>query len=337
MDTFALVIHPLDPKQDVARKYPLLANLLPPYLIHFCSRFWPPINLSRVTGVRSQATGKEAEGWLLACPFTARQMLQMPPQAAYRKIEQTGRMAQRLGARILGLLAFTSIVGHGGVTIARRLGIPVTTGRSLTVAVAVEALTEAARSRGIPPESSVAAVVGATGNIGSACAQLLAPMVAELVLIGRRESRLAEVRASVGAAGARTVRVSTRVEDIRRASLVLSATNATRSVIEPEYLKEGAVVCDVARPLDVSPRIARERDDVGVIEGGVLDVPGSVDFGFDFGLPPGKAYACMAETMVLALEGRYESFSIGKNVRLDQVREIAQLACKHGFKVSAKS
>jgi len=337
MDTFALVIHPLDPKQDVARKYPLLANLLSPHLIHFLSRFWPPVNLSRITGVRSQATGKEAEGWLLACPFTARRMLQMSPQVAYRKIEQTGRMAQRLGARILGLLAFTSIVGDGGVTIDRRLGIPVTTGRSLTVAVAVEALTEAVRSRGIPPESSVAAVVGATGNIGSACAQLLAPMVAELVLVGRRESRLAEVRASVRAAGARTVRISTRVEDIRSASLVLSATNATRPVIEPEYLKKGAVVCDVARPLDVSPRIAQERDDVGLIEGGVLDVPGSADFGFDFGLPPGKAYACMAETMVLALEGRYKSFSIGKNVRLDQVREIAQLARKHGFKVSAKS
>jgi fatty aldehyde-generating acyl-ACP reductase len=72
-----------------------------------------------------------------------------------------------------------------------------------------------------------------------------------------------------------------------------------------------------------------------VIKGGVVDVPGEVDFGFDFGLPPGKAYACMAETMVLALEGRYESYSLGKDIRLEQVREMAQLAREHGFRLSA--
>jgi fatty aldehyde-generating acyl-ACP reductase len=262
-------------------------------------------------------------------------MLRMSPQTVYKKIVQTGRMAQELEARILGLLAFTSVVGDGGVTIARRLGIPVTTGRSLTVAIVIEALEVAARRRGFPLESSIAAVVGATGNIGSACAELLAPMVAELVLIGRRGFRLSSVEARVREAGARLVRTSTQVEDIREAHLVLSATNAARPVIQPEHLKSGAVVCDVAQPSDVSPRVARERDDVLIVKGGVLDVPGEVDFGFDFGLPPGRAYACMAETMVLALEGRYESYSLGKQVRFEQVREIAQLAREHGFKLSA--
>jgi predicted amino acid dehydrogenase len=178
-------------------------------------------------------------------------------------------------------------------------------------------------------------VVGATGNVGSACAELLAPMVAELVLVGRRESRLAKVEAQVRQSGARLVRTSTRVEDICQACLVLSATNAARPVVQPEHLKRGAVVCDVATPSDVSLRVARERDDVLVVEGGVVDVPGEVDFGFDFGLPPGKAYACMAEAMVLALEGRYESYSLGKHVRIENVREIAQLARKHGFRLSA--
>lgn len=337
MKTFALVIHPLNPKHDVARKYPLLARVLPTRLIHFLSRYWPPVYLSHVTGVCSEATGKEVEGWLVACPCTACQMLQMAPQTAYRKIVQTGRMAHGLGAHILGLLAFTSVVGDGGVTVAQRLDMPVTTGRSLTVAVAVEALEEAARLRGIRPESSVVAVVGATGNIGSACAELLAPKVGEMVLVGRRESRLAELAAHMRKAGARVVRFSAHVEAIREAEMVLSATSAARSVIQPEHLKHGALVCDVARPSDVSERVSRERQDVLVIGGGVVDVPGEVDFGFDFGLPPGKAYACMAETMVLALEERCESYSLGKDVHPARVREIAQLARKHGFRLSAIS
>ncbi len=334
MGRFACVIHPLSPKKDVARKYPLLAKVLPTPLIHFFSRFWPPLKLSQITGVRSESTGEEAEGWLLACPFTARQMLRLPPKTAYKKIVQTGRLAEELGAQILGLLAFTSVIGDGGVTVSQHLGIPITTGRSLTIAAAIEALEEAARFRSIRPETATAAIVGATGSIGSSCAELLAPLVAEIVLVGRQKSRLAQVEAQVREAGARRVRTSTQIEAVGEADMVLSTTNAARPIIHPHHLKRGAVVCDVALPPDVSPRVAQERDDVLVIDGGVMDVPGEVDFRFNFGLPPGKAYACMAETMVLTLEGRYETYSLGREMQVERVHEIAQLARKHGFRVT---
>jgi predicted amino acid dehydrogenase len=235
------------------------------------------------------------------------------------------------------LLAFTSVIGDGGATIAQNLTIPVTTGRSLTVAAAVEGLEEAARYQGIRPESATVAVVGATGCIGLACARLLAPAVAELILVGRQESRLERAEKQVGQAGARRIRTSTHTETIREADMILSTTNAARPIIQPEHLKQGAVVCDVALPPDVSPRVTQERDDVLCIHGGVMDVPGEVDFHFDFGLAPGRAYACMAETMVLALEERYESYSLGKQMQPERVREIARLARKHGFKLSELS
>jgi fatty aldehyde-generating acyl-ACP reductase len=335
MDRFAFVVHPVDPKRDVARKYPRLAKALPAGLIHALSRFWPPVCLSRITGVCSEATGKEIEGWLLACPLTARQALELPTRTVYNTIIATGRLARRLGAQILGLGAFTSVVGDAGVTIARHLDIPVTTGHSLTVAMAIEALETGAHCRGIRLESSVVAVVGATGSIGRACVELLAPAADSLVLVGRSASRLAQLQAAVEAAGRARVRVSTRMEDIREADLVLSTTSSAQPIIQPEHLKAGAVVCDVALPPDVSPRVTQERSDVWVVEGGVVDVPGEVDFGFDFGLLPGKAYACMAETMVLALDGRYESYSLGKRIQVERVHEIARLAREHGFRLSA--
>ena len=64
-----------------------------------------------------------------------------------------------------------------------------------------------------------------------------------------------------------------------------------------------------------------------------MDVPGEADFHFDFGLAPGRAYACMAETMVLALEERRESYSLGKQIQPERVREIAELARRHGFRL----
>jgi fatty aldehyde-generating acyl-ACP reductase len=252
---------------------------------------------------------------------------------AYNKIVQTGRLAERLGARILGLGAFTSVVGDAGVTVAHRLSIPVTTGNSYTVALAVEASLAAARKMDLDPAACTAAVVGAYGSTGWACTQLLASSVSKLVLIGHQLDRLQEVQRQIEAIGVQAVS-SEDVADVRQADIVLTVASSLQPIIEPEHLKVGAVVCDVARPRNVSRRVTEQRDDVLVIEGGVVDVPGHADFGFDFGFPPGKAYACMAETMLLAFEGRYESFSLGRDIALERVKEIAQLAARHGFRLS---
>lgn len=334
MNNFAFIIHPVDPKRDVARRFPLLGRWLPVPLINFLCRFFPPLYISHITGCRSADTGEEIEGWFLACPYTPATMLRLKPETVYKKVIQTGRMAERLGAHILGLGAFTSVVGDAGVSIARALDIPVTTGDSYTVYIAVEALRAGARARGIRLTSATAAVVGASGAIGSVCAEMLARDVAELILVGRRLEALNEVAERVKARGTGRVRVAADLEPLPQADLILTVTSSVAAIIEPRHLKVGAVVCDVSLPRDVSRQTALERDNVLVIEGGVVEVPGPVDFGFDFGFPPGKAYACMAETMILALEGRYECFSLGRHITLDQVDEIARLGKKHGFKLA---
>jgi predicted amino acid dehydrogenase len=118
------------------------------------------------------------------------------------------------------------------------------------------------------------------------------------------------------------------------AQLILTVTSAIHEVIRPEHLQPGSVVCDVARPRDVSAMVAAARDDILVIDGGMVDVPGPVDFHFNFGFPPGKAYACMAETIALALEGRFEDYTLGKHLTRERVEEISAMAAKHGFRLS---
>ena len=330
-DHFAFIIHPIDPQRDVARKFPPLGKLPVP-VIHFLSQFFPPIYISHIVGIKSTGTGHEIGGWFVACPLTPKRMLSVPPEMAYKKIIQTGRLAQKLGAKLLGLGAFTSVVGDGGITIARQLDIPVTTGDSYTVAVAVEAVLKAAQMMEIDLTRAVGAVVGATGAIGRVCAQLLAQELPHLLLIGRRNRALDEVKYLVEQTGVAKA-VSTSIEALRSADVIITVSSAVESIIQPDHLKSGAVVCDVARPRDVSRQVAQRRNDVLVIEGGMVEVPGQPDFHFDFGFPPKMAYACMAETMILALAQRYESFSVGKVLSLDRVKEIDQLAKQHGFKL----
>lgn len=334
MDNFAFIIHPLDPKRDVQRKFPLLGKLLPVPAINFLSRFFPPLYISHITGVRSEATGKEVEGWFVACPFTPQRMMTLPPNTVYRKVIATAKLAERLGAKLVGLGAYTSVVGDGGVTISRQVNASVTTGDSYTVASAVEAMKKAAEIMAIDISRATLAVVGATGAIGAVAAEMLAEDVPHLVLLGRRFDRLLEVKARCEQAGAEVL-VTNDLDLLRRADLVLTVTSAVEAIVQPQHLKPGAVVCDVARPRDVSKTVAEQRDDVFVFEGGLVEIPGpGANFNFDFGFPPKTCYACMAETIALALEGRYENFSLGKDLTVAQCKEIAEIARQHGFKLA---
>lgn len=331
-DTFAFIIHPIDPKRDVSRKWPWLGKILTEGQVNFFSAYFPPVYMCEIKGIQSVSTGQQTRGWFIACPFTPQRMMQLPVHRVYDKIVACGQMAERLGARMVGLGAYTSVVGDAGQTIADRLEVPVTTGDGYTVVIAVEAVRKAAHVMDIPLHEATAAVVGATGAIGSVCAQILADDVAELILIGRRDDAVQEVREKCEGKRA-TVRAGTDMNMIYEADLVLTVTSATHSVIYPEHLKPGAVVCDVARPRDVSKKVAEVRDDVLVIEGGMVEVPGPVDFGMNFGFPPKMAFACMAETIALSLEGRYEDYSVGKDLTIEHCLEIGEICARHGFKL----
>jgi predicted amino acid dehydrogenase len=334
MDSFAFIIHPIDPKRDVSRKFPLLGKILTERQIDFFSTFFPPVYISEIEGITSQATGKQIKGWFLACPYTPRRMIQLPERTVYRKIIQTGRVAERLGADILGLGAFTSVVGDAGVTIAKKLDIPVTTGDSYTVMMAVQAIREAAKVMGIRMADATVAVVGATGSIGRVCADLIADEAARTLLIARDEKKLQVLRDKLKSHARGELVISTKMDVLKDAQLILTVTSAIHDVIRPEHLQAGSVVCDVARPRDVSAMVAAVRDDILVIDGGMVDVPGPVDFHFNFGFPEGKVYACMAETIALALEGRFEDYTVGREITVERVREITAITERHGFKMS---
>jgi predicted amino acid dehydrogenase len=292
------------------------------------------VYISEIEGITSQATGKVVKGWLIACPYTPRRMMQLPERTVYRKIVQTGRMAEELGAKILGLGAFTSVIGDAGVTIAKALDVPVTTGDSYTVMMAVQAIREAAKVMDIKMEEATVAVVGATGSIGRVCAELIAGEAARTLLIARDEQKLVALRDRLQVHARSELCISTKMDVLKDAQLILTVTSAIHDVIRPEHLQPGSVVCDVARPRDVSAMVAAVRDDILVIDGGMVDVPGPVNFHFNFGFPEGKAYACMAETIALALEGRFEDYTVGKDFTLERVREITAIAERHGFRMS---
>lgn len=329
MQRFAFIVHPLVAK-DFAKKFPLVRSL-PESCLEGALRYLPAINVSHITGIKSPYA--EAEGWFIGCTLTAKQMISLPEEVVLKKIIQAGKMAEELGANIVGLGAFTSVVGDAGITIAKNLNIAVTTGNSYTVATALEGTRAAVRLMGKELTNSNVAILGATGSIGAACTKILARDGAgSITLVARNQERLSELAQDLRMYTSAPVTISSDVKSsLKNADIVLAVTSSVDCLIEPEDLKTGAVVCDVSRPRNVSVDVSRKRKDVLVIEGGIVRVPGNVNFGFNFGFPAQTAYACMAETMILALEGRYENFSLGREFSIEQIDEITQLAKKHNF------
>lgn len=343
MHRFAFLVHPLELKRDVARKYPFVKFLPTSWVEAMLWRMRPKL-LGKVTGVKSTA-GAETEGWLIGVPMTAKMMLENEAKALELLVEAC-QMAKNLGAEIVGLGAFTAIVGNGGIELQKRSPLPVTTGNSYTTWTALEATRLAAELMGIDWQNATAAVVGATGSIGKACAYFLshgakianevrfAP-VHKLVLVGRDEKRLKAVKDELAIDSSAEIQIATEVaEGLQDADIIITVTSAMDAIIEPEHLKSGCVVCDVARPRDVSERVHKERDDVLVIDGGIVEIPGEPKWEFSIGLPDKLTLACVAETMLLALEGRLEPFTLGRDIHPERILEIAAIATKHGFKLA---
>ncbi len=298
----------------------------------------PGARVGRVEGGVSPATGQRVAGLIYALGATPRQMLSRPPEFTYRKLDRAIRDAAAHGAQIVGLGAFTKVVGDAGVTVARRASIPVTTGNSLTIAATLETAKLTARRMGWPDLSHAKAmVVGATGSIGSVCSRLLAAAVHDVVLVSIEPDRLTALRQRIvqETPGAHVEIDTTTTRWVGDCDLIVTATSAFgQRVLDVSQCKPGAIILDVALPPDISAEEAATRRDVLVVESGEVLIPGPVDFSFDIGLPPGVAYACLAEAALLAMEGRFESFTLGRDVQPDKVKEIYRLFRKHEFQIA---
>ncbi|HMT89942.1 MAG TPA: dehydrogenase, partial [Dermatophilaceae bacterium] len=343
---FAFVIHPLS-QQYFKNVEPLRAITKVPGMVGVVEKamaYAPPFVYSHVTGITSP-TGAEAEGWLITVGGTPKEMLGHSPEFTYSRLLEAADLAKKLGAQVMGLGAFTKVVGDAGVTVAKRAPLPVTTGNSYSASGALWAAHDAMAKLGIaePGEDGIihgkAMVVGATGAIGSVCARLLALVTDELWLVSPETAKLLAIKHEIEQENPRAVVnvAGNPGEALGEMDLIVTATSAAGNrVLDIMKVKPGCVITDVARPLDMSAEDVAKRPDVLVIESGEVDLPGDVHMR-DIGLPPGVAYACLAETVVLALEGRYETFTVGRSIEWPKVKEIYQLGLKHGMKLATIS
>ncbi len=344
---FAFVVHPLS--QDYIRKGMPIPKSTPKFImdrIETVAAHMPPMVYCKMDNIISPS-GAEAEGWLISVGGTPREMLSRSPEFTYRRLLQAAKISQNLGAQIMGLGAFTKVVGDAGVTVARRAPLPITTGNSYSASGALWAASDAMKRMGLvniekngKRIQAKTMVIGASGSIGSVSARLLAMAFAQVVIAGRDMKKLEELKRSIlkdtpDADVVCSIDYDSLLHDMDM--IVTSTSGAGKKILDIMKVKPGCVITDVARPLDLPPEEVAKRPDVLVIESGEIELPTKVRGMKSIGLPPNVVFACMAETIVLALEGRFEVFTVGRDTEWDKVKEIYKLGIKHGMKLSAIS
>jgi predicted amino acid dehydrogenase len=188
-----------------------------------------------------------------------------------------------------------------------------------------------------PKMRAKAMIIGATGSIGRVSSLLVSLAFDELVLVATRPDKLLELRQEILDLSPNTkVTVTTNANsELTNTDLIVTATsNQSGDILDIMQVKPGAVICDCSRPLDIGPEQAAKRPDVMVIESGEITLPGNVNIDCSIGLPKPSVYACLAETVLLTMEGRYESYSLSKQLSMEKVKEIYKLGLKHGATLS---
>ncbi|MBI5554780.1 MAG: NAD(P)H-binding protein [Elusimicrobia bacterium] len=334
MEKFGFIAHLLK-IENLYKQYGIL-KIIPEKILVWLLKWAPSFKISKITGIKS-ITGKEIEGYLILCPLLPQQMLSLDDKFVVRKVIQAGKIAEKAGAKIIGLGAYTSVVGDKGFLVANNLKIPVTSGSSFTAWAVLEAINRAAKNKDVDLSKSAVAIIGASGSIGSLCVRKLASQVKKIIITARHLEKLEKLKEVILKIASLEVQIEGNAHKaVAEADLVITTTSAPESLLDLQEFKSGAIVCDVSVPQNVGGKAEPERK-VTLIKGGLFKAPVEVEFGIDVGLPKNIVYACMAETMILTLEGKYISYSLGDNIALEQLDGIGEMVQKHGFDIVLSS
>jgi predicted amino acid dehydrogenase len=175
--------------------------------------------------------------------------------------------------------------------------------------------------------------VGANGVVGFGICRAVVEHVGRLIMIGTSLERLERSRELLQRRyRSAVIDASVDLNTAREADAVFTATSEPAPIIFPQHVRSGAVIVDLGRPYDVDVSVVA-REDVEVIPGGVVRLPGDPRGQLDMGYGPGLVPACLAETVVLAIDGCYDRASIGDRTKTENIDFFVSRATELGFEV----
>ena len=333
MKKFAFLIHPRN-TSDVARRF-LITRFLPDSLIEsIMARLRGRLGFTVCSKFNVVRMNRTLEGYIIAVLLSGTEMMNLSLDLVQRRILDAILFAQnKLGAEVIGLGALTTSLTKGGKWIVQQPEIRavITHGDSYGVAVAGQGIEKILNIyNNFDSKEVKIAIVGAYGLIGRELTKILAKKGYPLILIEKEEEKIILIRNELKKLNLENsiLITSINLKDIYSADIVITATSHPGALLKSEYLKRGAIIYDIAQPMNVSPELAEERPDIIKIDGAYVDING-IDLGFKMGPPKGATFACLTETMMITFEGE-NSHHVGA-IDSAFIEKTKQWAKKYGF------
>ena len=334
---FGLIGHltSLEHAQAVAKElgYPEYANQ---DLDFWCSA--PPQIVDHITV--TSITGQKIEGQYVESCFLPEMLANRRIKAAIRKILNAMAHAQKHGINITALGGFSSIIFeefnlHDSKQV-RNVKLEFerfTTGNTHTAYILCRQVEQASQKLGIDLSKATVAVVGATGDIGSAVCRWLDARtdVADLLLVARNQERLQNLQDELGRG-----KILKLEEALPLADIIVWVASMPKGVeIDPATLKQPCLLIDGGYPKNLSTKV--QHPGVCVINGGIVEHSLDIDWKImkivSMEAPARQLFACFAEAMLLEFEKWHTNFSWGRNqITVEKMDQIGQVSVKHGFR-----
>jgi fatty aldehyde-generating acyl-ACP reductase len=282
-------------------------------------------------------TGKTIEGAYIDSCFVPEMLTRF--KTARRKVLNAMELVQKKGLNITALGGFTSIIfenfnllQHQHVRSTTLEWDRFTTGNTHTAWVICRQLENNAPSLGIDLAKARVAVVGATGDIGSAVCRWLSVRtgVAELLLVARQQQPLLELQNELGGG-----RILALEEALPEADVVVWVASMPRTLeIDATKLQKPCLMIDGGYPKNLDTKFSGEG--VHVLKGGIVEFCNDIGWSMmelaEMEKPQRQMFACFAEAMLLEFENCHTNFSWGRNnITLEKMDFIGEASVRHGF------
>lgn len=262
-----------------------------------------------------------AEGRVMSVPWMPEELISDQSSA----VDAMAEAVEALGeVDAVGLGSLLAVVGSRGQALASRTSVPVTSGAAATTWAALQNTLRVLEKTG----QQKVALVGFSGTVGEALAAALA------------ESGVAVTVGGVGGALKRRARAlgmdMVEVEEAVREHQVVVGAGTTGEVIDPRWLRPQTALLDVALPSSLKP--GPRPKGLLVLAAEAMELPEGWSRGFWgrvyhllAGYGPSQVFACLAEPMVMAAQGRTQPYAQGRRLPLEQVHAFGAAALEMGL------
>ncbi|WP_288261014.1 long-chain acyl-[acyl-carrier-protein] reductase [uncultured Prochlorococcus sp.] len=283
------------------------------------------------------ATGIAIEGSYIDSCFVPEMLSRF--KTARRKVLNAMELAQKKGINITALGGFTSIIfenfnllQHKQIRNTSLEWERFTTGNTHTAWVICKQLEINAPRIGIDLKKATVAVIGATGDIGSAVCRWLINKtgISELLMVARQQEPLVLLQKELDGGT-----ITSLDEALPQADIVVWVASMPKTIeIDTDNLKKPCLMIDGGYPKNLDEKFQGEN--IYVLKGGIVEFFNDIGWNMmelaEMQNPQREMFACFAEAMILEFEKCHTNFSWGRNnISLEKMEFIGAASLKHGF------